>query len=451
MFRRGAWKLISRQACWRTLAIVGLAALTLGFGSAAYAKYASIVIDAHSGQVLYSKNADTRNYPASLTKMMTLYLLFEAIDEGRLTKSSMLKVSARAARQSPSKLGLRTGQKISVDDAIRALSVKSANDVAVVVAEALGGTEAKFAKMMTQKAHQIGMSKTNFANASGLPNRAQLSTARDMARLAQALYFGFPHHYHYFGLTEFTYKGRRYKSHNKVLTAYKGTDGLKTGYTRASGYNLATSVERNGRRLIGIVFGGKTSRSRNAHMIGLLDRSWPKLQTATLTTTPKMKPADLFIASFGAPVAADDDQIAALDAPANVVPVPPAPKQQPTITASAAAILPAAIEPKPAETLAAIAAAPPRGDWAIQVGAYYRRDQAIKAVDFATEKMPSLLGQADAAIVLMNGKRKPIYRARLVGFESRGDAQTACRALKKKSVPCFAIKQDKNAQLAAID
>ncbi len=485
MFRLGVIR-IPRLAKRLTVVLaVGLLAAQWIGASPALAKYAAMVVDAHTGKVLHAANADTRNYPASLTKMMTLYLLFEAIDEGRLSKASRLKVSSRAARQPPSKLGLRTGQTITVDTAIRALVIRSANDVAVVVAEALGGTEAKFARLMTAKAKQIGMSRTNFANASGLPNSKQLSTARDMAKLAQSLYFTFPHHYHYFGLTSFRYGKRTYQTHNRVARTYRGADGLKTGYTRASGYNLATSAERGGRRIIGIVFGGRSARSRDAHMVKLLDKAWPNVQSVRVKT-PRIKPGAVMSASLpaasgqlarpatprGQPVVSV--QLAALPsaevpviptpAPARKVisagPKPPAlPKLRPTEPALGVPTpkpgLIFASSPQGSEALAKQPLTQAdlyriRGDWAIQVGAYYDREQAVRAVDAATRNLPSLVNEGEEAIVLLKGRKKPIYRARLVGF-SEQEARDACRQLKKKRVPCLAVKQDKNAVLALAD
>ena len=243
----------------------------------AEARYASIIVDAETGEVLRSRKADTLRYPASLTKMMTLYLLFEALENGRVSLDSRLKVSKRAARQPPSKLALGAGSTIRVEDAIRALIVKSANDIAVVVAEALGGTEAKFAGQMTRKARALGMSRTTFRNASGLPNRDQRSTARDMSRLARALMWDFPRRYHYFDDQRFRYRGQEHRTPNRLLSRYRGLDGIKTGYIRASGFNLVASAERDGRRIIAVVLGGKTSRSRNAHMANLLDLGFERL------------------------------------------------------------------------------------------------------------------------------------------------------------------------------
>ena len=200
----------------------------------AWAKYASIIIDAETGRVFHEINADTRNYPASLTKMMTLYLLFEQIEAGEMTLGSEMKVSARASRQPSSKMWLAPGSTISAETAILALIVRSANDVAVVVAEHIGKSERGFAKMMTAKAQELGMTRTTFRNASGLPNRGQLSTARDMGLLAQRLMNDFPQHYHYFSRTTFTYNGTTFRGHNKFMSRYAGADGLKTGYINAS-------------------------------------------------------------------------------------------------------------------------------------------------------------------------------------------------------------------------
>ena len=219
----------------------------------AHARYASVVMDAESGTVLYSRNADTRNYPASLTKIMTLYLLFEALERGQLSLNQKLTVSRRAAGQAPSRIGLRRGQKMSVREVILALAVKSANDAAVVAAEVLAKSEVTFARLMTKRARELGMKGTTFRNASGLPNRGQKSTARDMAILARALLRNFPQYYDNFSTRKFRYKNRTYRNHNRLLTQYSGTDGIKTGYIRASGYNVVASVERNGRRLIGVV------------------------------------------------------------------------------------------------------------------------------------------------------------------------------------------------------
>ena len=254
----------------------------------AHAKYASFVMDADTGEVLHSVNADTRNYPASLTKMMTLYMVFDALEHGKLRETDRLRVSRRASWQPSSHLGLKAGSTITVRNAILALVTKSANDVATVIAEHLGnGKERTFAKKMTRKAQELGMASTNFRNASGLYSRAQMSTARDMATLARRLLKDYPHYYHFFSTKEFSHAGKVHKNHNDLLATYDGVDGIKTGYIRASGFNLVTSAKKDGKRLIGVVFGGKTSSVRNAHMARLLDKGFEKVGVATARTDGK--------------------------------------------------------------------------------------------------------------------------------------------------------------------
>ncbi|MFO1119478.1 MAG: D-alanyl-D-alanine carboxypeptidase family protein [Rhodospirillales bacterium] len=240
----------------------------------ARANYASLVMDASTGQVLYEANADVLRYPASLTKMMTLYMLFEALDRGRITLDQPLYTSAHAASQAPTKLGLRVGQRIAVEDAILGLVTKSANDAAALIAEELGGSEDHFAAQMTAQAHQLGMTQTYFANASGLPDPNQVTTARDMAILALALLHDYPHYYHYFGTEQFYWRGAMLANHNRLLGAYPGIDGIKTGYTHAAGFNLVASAVRGDRRLIGVVMGAHSSGIRNVLMTSLLDQGF---------------------------------------------------------------------------------------------------------------------------------------------------------------------------------
>jgi D-alanyl-D-alanine carboxypeptidase len=231
-------------------------------------------MDASTGQVLYAVNADLSRYPASLTKMMTLYMVFEALSEGALTLGQPLYTSTHASLQPPTKLGLRAGQSISVEDAILALVTKSANDAAAVVAEALGGSEDYFAWKMTLKARELGMNRTTFANASGLPDSSQVTTARDMGILALALLHDYPQYYQYFSTQRFYWRGSYHANHNRMLAAYPGVDGIKTGYTHASGFNLVASAEREGRRLIGVVMGARSPSNRTAIMTSLLDQAF---------------------------------------------------------------------------------------------------------------------------------------------------------------------------------
>jgi D-alanyl-D-alanine carboxypeptidase len=232
---------------------------------------ASIVVDANSGEVLQASNADARRHPASLTKIMTLYLLFERLDAGTIKLDTPLKVSAHATEQAPSKLGAKAGETITVDEAIKAVVTRSANDIAVAIAENLGGEEDAFAKLMTQKAHALGMSHTTYVNASGLPDDDQVTTARDLALLGRAIQERFPRYYRYFALREFVYHGVRIRNHDHLLGAVGGVDGIKTGYTRASGFNLVTSVHRDGRYVVAVVLGGRSAFERDAHMRDLIN------------------------------------------------------------------------------------------------------------------------------------------------------------------------------------
>lgn len=253
-------------------------------------KYASIVMDADTGMILSQRYSNKVLHPASLTKMMTLLMAFEALDRGTIRKTDRVRISRRAASMVPSKLGLPAGSSIKVEDAIYALVTKSANDIAVALAEHIGGSESKFAAMMTNRARTIGMSKTRFKNASGLHNRYQVSTARDMAKLGRYILQRHPHYYGYFSTKSFTYRGKTYRSHNRLMSSYKGMDGFKTGYINASGFNLVASANRNGRRLIGVVFGGRTSKSRNSHMASLLDKGFSKVKNirmARVKTPPR--------------------------------------------------------------------------------------------------------------------------------------------------------------------
>ena len=433
----------------------------------AEARYASIVVDAETGEVLRSRNADIRRYPASLTKMMTLYLLFEAIDEGRFSLTSKLKVSKRAAGQPPSKLGLPAGSTIKVEDAIKALVVKSANDIAVVVAEALGGTEVEFARKMTRKAQALGMSRTSFRNASGLPNRKQRSTARDMSYLARALMRDFPHRYHYFDDQRFRYGGRSHRSPNRLLGNYRGMDGIKTGYIRASGFNLVASAERDGRRVIAVVFGGKTSRSRNKHMATLLDLGFtriaerdaksgrvryagiprPPAGSGLAAPSARFKPAAIMVAAVESPELAEGAAAPAAEPIVTVEPVqaevaagPPPPELPPakpgsettTVAAlTAAPEIPSSLKAFKADSVTA-------RPWGVQVGAYESVTSAQIAMRRASTRAP-LLGDAIPTLVPSNVGPGRLYRARFLGLY-KSDAVRACQRLRASPMPCVIIR-----------
>ena len=242
-------------------------------------QFSSIIVDGNSGATLTSNSPDGLRHPASLTKMMTLYLLFERLDSGKMKLDTEMSVSEHASDQDPTKLGLRPGQTIAVEDAIKGLVTRSANDAAVVIAEAIGGSEDNFARMMTRKAHALGMSRTLYRNASGLPNDEQMTTARDQSILGRALQDRFPRYYRYFSTTEFSFRGHTIHGHNHLLGSVEGVDGIKTGYTRASGFNLVTSMHRGNRFLIGVVLGGRSGGSRDATMRSLLADNLDKAAT----------------------------------------------------------------------------------------------------------------------------------------------------------------------------
>jgi D-alanyl-D-alanine carboxypeptidase len=252
-------------------------------------RYADIVVDANSGEVLHESKPDDPRHPASLTKIMTLYLLFEQIEAGKLKLDSPLTVSVRAAGQHPVKLGLKADQTLAVEDAIKALVTKSANDAAVVVAEAIGGTEEEFARLMTRKARALGMAHTTYANASGLPDDEQITTAREQAILGRAIQDRFPDYYRYFSTPSFQYLGREMRNHNGLLGQMNGIDGIKTGYTDASGYNLVASLRRNDRHLVAVVLGGSSNGARDARMRQLLEEH--VVQASTQRIAPKIMEA----------------------------------------------------------------------------------------------------------------------------------------------------------------
>ena len=256
-------------------------------------QFSSIIVDGNSGAVLSSNNPDGIRHPASLTKIMTLYLLFERLESGKMKLDTEMDVSEFASEQAPTKLGLRPGQTIKVEDAIKGLVTRSANDAAVVIAEAIAGNEDDFAKLMTRKARALGMSKTIYRNASGLPNDEQLTTARDQATLGRAIQDRFPRYYRYFSTSVFAYRGQSIRNHNRLLGNVEGVDGIKTGYTRASGFNLVTSMRRGNRHLVGVVLGGRSGGSRDAIMRNLLAENLDKGATKrTVAAITERNPGD---------------------------------------------------------------------------------------------------------------------------------------------------------------
>lgn len=268
--------MLSYGRAWLMAAL--LSALSV-FAGIAHAGYAAIVVDATTGKVLDAVNADQRDYPASLTKMMTLYLTFQGLKSGRLKLDQKMPVSSWAANKEPTKLGLRRGQTISVQDCILGMVTRSANDAATVMAEGLGGSERHFAEMMNAQAALLGMSDTHFANASGLPDPDNTSTAHDLLKLAMALYRDFPSYSHYFATQEFTFRGRVVRGHNHLMDRYPGMDGLKTGFTDASGFNLASTAVRDGHRLFAVVLGSRTAAMRDRLMAKLLNNGFEQRPT----------------------------------------------------------------------------------------------------------------------------------------------------------------------------
>lgn len=432
----------------------------LGNDAEARPLYSGIVVDANSGAVLYSSNPDGRRYPASLTKMMTLYVLFEEMKAGRMSKSSRMGVSAHAAAQAPSKLGLKPGQSIAVDDAIKALVTKSANDVAVVVAEAIGKTESAFARRMTKTARRIGMSRSTFRNASGLPDSGQVTTARDMATLGLRLQRDFPHYYRYFGIRSFSYNGRRYRTHNKLLGRFQGTDGIKTGYTRSSGFNLTASVKRGAKHIVGVVMGGRTGRSRDAQM--------RKILTAALRKASTRRPQPAIpIAEVPIPVP-NPARAGTLTAEDRAVPETETPPVKPTVIASEseptmASLVAAAQKEEPEaakkETVEEetaekdVASEDENGDetivaegdanagdgtWSIQIGAFANKDDARRRLQAAQETGVAPLKGKKPLMIAFNKQDRVIYRARFAGFD-RKTARRACSALNRKSINCYTL------------
>lgn len=262
-----------QRAC--RVVLVSLAASLTTISAAAAAQYAGIVVDAKTGKVLYSEDADSLRYPASLTKMMTLYLTFEALEAGKISKSTPVPFSKRASAEPPSKLGVRAGNSITVEQAILALVTRSANDASTALGELLGGSEERFGRIMTNKARALGMTRTTYRNANGLPNDAQMTTARDQARLGIALRQHFPQYYSYFSTRSFRFGKQTIGNHNRLLGNVRGVDGIKTGYTRAAGFNLVTSAQADGRSIVGVVLGGKSGAARDAQMRALVAKYLP--------------------------------------------------------------------------------------------------------------------------------------------------------------------------------
>jgi len=437
-------------------------------------KAASFVIDYATGEVLHAENADAQRHPASLTKMMTLYMAFEALEQGRLKLTDRMSVSQYASEQSPTKLGLKAGSTVQVEDAIMGLVTKSANDAAVVVAEHLGGgSENAFARQMTQKARRLGMPNTSFQNASGLPDDDQVTTARDMVTLGRALIRDFPQFYPLFSTKSFTYGGRAHPNHNHLMSTYDGMDGIKTGFIRASGFNLVASAKRGNRRLVASVFGGTSPKNRDDYMAKLLDKSFStepgrgKVEEPLVAAVQvKEAPAKQGFA-IAAPAAAPTF-VTKVEPEARVAQVTPvasrigvvsnqpiedesdrkanaklevgkpfkAPVKQ---VQNASARLPTGQTPSPAGKTVAKAApapavAPAKGTWIIQVGSF-SSDQAAR---ITADRAKTSVGQGAVAIAPGQVGGTKVFRSRLAGFDENA-ARAACQVLAKKQQQCVAL------------
>ena len=406
---------------------------TVGFGPALISE--SIVLDADTGRVLSENNSDGITYPASLTKMMTLYLTFEALNTGRLRLDQYLPVSVEAASKSPTKLGLRPGDSVDVQDLILGIVTRSANDAAAVLAEGLAGSEPAFADRMNGKARQLGMRSTFYRNASGLPDPEQHTTARDTAQLALALYHDYPREYRYFSAREFYFRGHLIVGHDHLLDWYPGADGIKTGYIRASGFNLATSAVRDGHRLIGVVLGGVSGGVRDREMAALLDQGFEALGVpGSMMTAHRQAPAPLPSMTPTAPRAL----VAADELPA------PQPRLKPGLFGKAATRLAANLSPVGKAEAATLphgspfpASAPGVDRWGIQLGAFHSPAAAEKAARMA-ESLPIAKGRPVHIVEPGWATRTPLYRARLLNFSPR-EAQTTCALLHKKNIACAVI------------
>ena len=443
--------------------------------------YAAMVVDVKSGRTLHAVNEDALRHPASITKVMTLYMLFEQMEKGRFALDSELRITAHAAAQAPSKLGLRPGSTIEVEDAIKALVTKSANDVACAIGENIGGSEERFAQMMTAKARALGMSRTNFANASGLPDADQVTTARDLTILARAIQDRFPRYYRYFQTRSFAFRGRTIGNHNRLLGTVEGVDGIKTGYTRDSGFNLMTAAKLDDRQIVAIVLGGKSGASRDRIMADLVRTTFPRAYAGVRQAPPTVEVAERArpaVVADGASrtrtqfASADDDEVettssTSRDQPLDIVP------NRSTLTPGSGRvgnqILPkaaqayAASTPAPAfpgavaksdarlasvEGPAARADAPkPMGGqrvvpttWVIQLGAMDDENKAKSMLSEARARAGSSLSKAAPYTVKVEHGGATLYRARFSGFSEQDAAQDACSALKRNGFSCFATR-----------
>ncbi|WP_245444966.1 D-alanyl-D-alanine carboxypeptidase [Pseudaminobacter soli (ex Li et al. 2025)] len=466
----------SAKSAIATILAVVMSVVSAGVANAAAKKsnprYAAIVIDANTGKTLFSANPDSRRFPASLTKMMTLYLTFEALSRGKITKETRVPFSAHAASQPPTKLGVRAGGSVNVETAIYALVTKSANDASTALAELIAGDEETFARMMTAKARSLGMTGTVFRNANGLPNPGQFTTARDMSTLGLALREHYPQYYGYFSTRSFTWGRARMPNHNHLLGRVKGMDGIKTGYTNASGFNLVSSVIDGNRRIVAVVMGGASGGARDNHMVELIQRYLPQasnggkrgaLVARAETTSPAGAIAKVLLPKHDAPtpdVKPDGDVEVAMDdeeqaAPAKVAEAAPA-KPAKTPESVPAPALQAYAEPVPFQRADAEAEAAPApavqhvdpvktasvtpSGWVVQIASAPNREGAEAILDKTSKQAGGILARASGFTVQFEKGGVTYHRARFGGFESKVAAWDACAALKKKKISCYAVQ-----------
>ena len=420
------------------------------FSTPAHAKgnprYASIVMDADTGLILHQRYANKSLHPASLTKVMTLLMAFEALESGRLGLKDRIRISNHAASMVPSKLGLAEGSSIRVKDAIYALVTKSANDVAVALAEHLGGTERNFARLMTTKARNLGMSRTTFRNASGLHHSKQVSTARDMAKMGRYVINVYPEYYRYFSRKTFTYQGKTYRNHNRLMDKYSGMDGMKTGYIAASGFNLIASAVRDNRRIIGVVFGGRSSKTRNNHMARLLDRGFNKMRNIRVAKAqvplPERKPA---IAHAVAALAAKAPASGEPQRTANLSPTlqkgferligegdfDPAISRRIETGLLAIAAHKGGTSSQRAKIVSASyqpASVNRKAPWSVQIGAFKSRAATDKAIQQTLRVLPKRYAKGQPMIAPLRTANGWLFRGRLSGY-SKEEALSACNHL----------------------
>jgi D-alanyl-D-alanine carboxypeptidase len=448
--------------------------------------FSAIVVDANSGRTLYSADENGLRHPASITKVMTLYLLFEQLDSGAMTLRTPIPISEHAASQEPSKLGLAPGDSISVDDAIKAVVTRSANDIAVAIAEAVGQSESNFADMMTRKAHALGMTNTVYRNASGLPNDEQVTTARDLTILGRSLEERFPRYFRYFSTAQFDFDGEIIGNHNHLLGRIDGVDGIKTGYTRASGFNLLTSVHRDGRSLLAVVMGGRSAAGRDrimANLIGdhIAEASTTRTATAVAdaSSVETAQPRDEAVAAPPARARqaivaeAKFERVSAATRAANAAgegddgagdeetaapqptaadlgmlksPAKSSTKTQARLAAASALVMPPLGRPEnsPDDARRPGRASQqdedgdglgPRG-WMIQIGAPDNLAKANALLSRARERNRSTLASAKPVTEKVRKGDATLYRARFAGLDS-ASAEAACRSLKRTGFSCF--------------